>query len=282
MRHLTLPSGASMPVIGLGTFEQLPNRERQDNRVGADIIARALRVGFRHIDSAIYYDTHGEIRQALVETGVPRSDVFITTKVYRDKLAYDDVLTECERSLQELGTGYLDLYLMHWPNNDIPMADTFRAMGRLLEEGSVRDIGVANFTRPNLRKALDAAQVPIAINQVEYHPLLNQQQLLNFCTGHGIQLTAYAPIAQARVLDEPVLQDIGSRLHRSPVQVSLRWLVQKGSSAVPKASSDAHLAANLDLFDWELSDDDMQAIDTMGRDQRFFNWDAVAEFSKDV
>lgn len=282
MQHLTLPSGASMPVIGLGTFEQLPNRERRDNRVGADTIARALRNGFRHIDSAIYYETHDEIRRALLETGVPRADVFITTKVYRDKLAYDDVLSECERSLQELGTDYLDLYLAHWPNNDIPMADTFRAMGRLLEEGIVQDIGVANFTRPNLRKALDATQTPIAINQVEYHPLLNQQALLAFCTEHGIQLTAYAPIAQARVLHEPVLQDIGTRLGKSPVQVSLRWLVQKGLSAVPKASSDAHLAANLDLFDWELSGADMRAIDTMGKNERFFNWDAVAEFSKDA
>lgn len=280
MQYLTLPSGAQMPVIGLGTYEQLP--DYTPARADHEIITRALRIGFRHIDSAIFYETHEDIRRALRETGVERSEVFITTKVYRDKLGYDDVLAECERSLEELGTDYLDLYLVHWPNKDTPMEETFRAMGRRIEEGTVRDMGVANFTRINLRKALDASRTPIAVNQVEFHPLLNQDALLRFCGDNGICVTAYAPIAQARVLDEPVLQDIGEAHGKSPVQVSLRWLVQKGLAAVPKASSDAHLTANLDVFDWELTDEEMRRIDGMGKQLRIFDWDAVGEFSKDA
>ena len=280
MKYLTLPSGAQMPAIGLGTYQQLPDYSK--SVVDCEIIIKALKAGFRHIDSAIFYETHAEIRRALRESGADRSELFITTKVYRNKLGYDDMLAECERSLEELGTDYLDLYLVHWPNRDIPMEETFRAMGRLIEEGSVRDMGVANFTRINLRKALDASQAPIAINQVEFHPLLYQEKLLHFCEANGVKVTAYAPIAQALVMDEPVLQDIGKIHGRSPVQISLRWLLQKGLAAVPKASSEAHLAANLDLFDWELADEEMQRIDAIGKKQRLFDWEEVGEFSRDV
>jgi len=280
MQYLALPSGARMPVIGLGTYEQLPDRGR--NIVGKEILTRALRIGYRHIDSAIFYQNHDEICQALEESNIARSEVFISTKVYRDKLAYDNVLSECERSLQELGTDYLDLYLVHWPNRDIPMEETFRALRRLVEEGTVRDIGVANFTRINLRKALDASGTPIAINQVEFHPYLNQEALRQFCRDNSVNMTAYAPVAQARILEEPVLQRIGANYDKSPIQVGLRWLIQKGLAAIPKASSDVHLAANLDLFDWELTGDEMHQIDSIGKQQRLFNWDEVAEFSKDV
>ena len=280
MEYLTLPSEARMPMIGLGTYEQLPDRSHR--KADHEILVRALQVGFRHIDSAIYYETHEAIRRALQETGTARSEVFITTKVYRNNRGFDDVLAECERSLTELGTDTLDLYLVHWPNQEIPMAETFRAMGRLVAEGTVRDMGVANFTRANLRRALDVSQAPIAINQVEFHPLLNQEKLLGFCRENGVGVTAYAPIAQARVMDEPVLRDIGTTHGRSPVQVSLRWLIQKGLSAVPKASSTAHLAANLELFDWQLTSAEMRQIDGMGKRQRLFDWEAVAAFSTDA
>jgi 2,5-diketo-D-gluconate reductase B len=280
MEHLTLPSGAQMPVIGLGTYQQHPDYSK--SVVDCEIIIRALKAGFRHIDSAIFYETHKEIRRALQESDIDRSEIFITTKVYRNKLGYDDMLAECEKSLGELDTDYLDLYLVHWPNKEIPMEETFRAMGRLIEEGSVRDMGVANFSPSNLRKALDTSQTQIAINQVEFHPLLYQEKLLRFCEENGVKMTAYAPIAQTRVLDEPVLQNIGRAHNRSPIQISLRWLVQKGLSAVPKASSEAHLAANLDLFDWELTDGEMQRIDAIGKNQRLFDWEEVGEFSKDA
>lgn len=280
MQYLTLPSGARMPMIGLGTYEQVSDSIRII--VGNEIITRALRIGYRHIDSAIFYQTHGEISQAFKKSGIARSEVFITTKVYRNKLAYDDVLSECEKSLKELATDYLDLYLVHWPNKDIPMEETFRALGRLVKEGAVRDIGVANFTRINLRKALDASGTPIAINQVEFHPYLNQEALLQFCRSNSINITAYAPIAQARILEEPVLQHIGANYSKSPIQVGLRWLTQKGLAAIPKASSEAHLAANLDVFDWELTGDEMHQIDSIEKQLRLFTWEEVAEFSKDV
>ena len=269
-----------MPVIGLGTYEQLPKGTGR-RRLEDDGIARGLRLGYRHIDSAVYYGNHESIPRALAATGVPRADVFITTKVYRDKLAYDDVLSECERVLTELQTDYLDLFLAHWPSDDIPMAETFRGMARLLDEGLVRDMGVANFTRANLRLALDASPAPIAMNQVEFHPLLYQAPLLEFCHEHDVHVTAYAPIAQGQVLDEPVLQQIGAAHGRSPVQVSLRWILQKGLVAVPKASGDAHLLANLDLFDWTLSAAEVEAIDGIGKKVRIFNWEAVAAFSTD-
>ena len=280
MQYLTLPSGAPMPAIGLGTYEQLPDRRR--HIVGEEIVSRALRLGYRHIDSAAFYQNHGEIGRALAALGLARAEVFITTKVYRDKLAYDDVLAECEGALAELATEYLDLYLVHWPNKDIPMAETFRALGRLVEEGLVRDIGVANFTRINLRRALDATQIPIAVNQVEFHPYLYQEALLRFCRDHAIHLTAYAPIAQTRILAEPVLQRIGAEHGKSPIQIGLRWLLQKGLAAIPKASSQAHLTANLDVFDWALSDDEMAQIDGIEKQLRLFNWEEAAEFSRDV
>jgi len=283
MQYQTLPSGARMPLIGLGTYEELP--DDASHILGHEIMARALRVGYRHIDSAIYYENHDGIRQALVETGIDRSEVFITSKVHRQQLAYDDVLAACEQVLKELDTDYLDLYLLHWPNNDVPMEPSFRALGRLVNEGIVRDIGVANYTRINLRKALDVVEgtgTTIAVNQVEFHAYLNQEALLEFCCAHSIHVTAYAPIAQARILDEPVLQQIAANHDKSPIQVGLRWLIQKGLSAVPKSTSEAHLAANLDVFDWELSGEQMHQIDTIGKRMRIFDWDVVAEFSKDV
>ena len=279
MRHLTLPSGAEMPVIGLGTYEQVaggPNRI-----LGREVLCRALRLGYRHVDSAVFYGNHDEIRRALADTGVARREVFLTTKVYRDKLAHDDVLRECERVLGELGTDYIDLLLVHWPNRAIPMEETFRALGRLVGEGAARDIGVANFTRANLQRALDASQAPIAINQVEFHPYLNQDALYRFCRERGVRMTAYAPIAQAKVLDEPVLREIGARHGKSPIQVALRWLVQKGMSAVPKATSEAHLAAYLDLFDFELDGEEVRGIEGIAARLRIFNWEEAAEFSTD-
>ncbi|NKB67873.1 MAG: aldo/keto reductase [Candidatus Latescibacteria bacterium] len=280
MHYLTLPSGAAMPMIGLGTYEQISSSQR--HIVDKEILLRALRLGYRHIDSAIFYQNHDQIRLALAESGVARPDVFITTKVYRNKLAYDDVLAECERSLAELGTDYLDLYLVHWPNKDTPMAETFRALGRLVEDGVVRDIGVANFTRANLRRALEASQTPIAVNQVEFHPYLYQKALLQFCRDNNVHLTAYAPIAQTRILDEPVLQRIGAAHDKSPIQVGLRWLVQKGVAAIPKASSQAHQAANLDVFDWNLADGEMAQIDGIEKHMRLFDWEEAAEFSTDL
>ena len=279
MRHLTLPSGAEMPVIGLGTYEQVaggPNRI-----LGREVLCRALRLGYRHVDSAVFYGNHDEIRLALADAGVARRSVFLTTKVYRDKLAHDDVLRECERVLGELGTDYIDLLLVHWPNRAIPMEETFRALGRLVGEGAARDIGVANFTRANLQRALDASQAPIAINQVEFHPYLNQDALYRFCRERGVRMTAYAPIAQAKVLDEPVLREIGARHGKSPIQVALRWLVQKGMSAVPKATSEAHLAANLDLFDFELAAEEVRGIEGIATRLRIFDWEDAAEFSTD-
>jgi diketogulonate reductase-like aldo/keto reductase len=280
MQYLTLPSGARMPMLGLGTYEEV--KGDASRILGHEVMARALRVGYRHIDSAIYYENHDGIRQALAETGIDRRDVFITTKVHRQQLAYDDVLAACENALKELGTDYLDLYLLHWPNNDVPMEPSFRALGRLVDQGIVRDIGVANYTRVNLRKAMAVTTTPIAINQVEFHAYLNQDALLEFCREHDIQMTAYAPIAQARILDDPVLQQIANEHGKSAIQVGLRWLIQKGMSAVPKATSEAHLAANLDVFDWELTDDQMRQIETLDKQMRLFNWEEAAEFSKDV
>ena len=280
MQYLTLPSGARMPMVGLGTYEQLT--DGSSRVVGREILCRALRLGYRHIDSAVYYKNHQEIRRALLETGIGREEVFITTKVYRDKLAYDDVLGECERVLGELDSDYLDLLLVHWPNKEIPMEGTFRALGRLLEGGAVRDMGVANFTRANLRKALAASTAPIAINQVEFHPYLNQEALYRFCREHSIQMTAYAPIAQGRIQDEPVLQRIGAQYGKTPIQVGLRWLLQKGMSAVPKATSDAHLAANLEVFDFELSAGQMRQIEGIEKHMRLFDWEEAAEFSSDM
>ena len=265
MQHVTLQSGQKMPMLGLGTFELR-------GAAGAASVKAALDHGYRHLDTALSYDNHAAVGQAIAAAGVPREELFVTSKIPRDELAHDDVLKACQRSLDELQLDYLDLFLVHWPNNEIPLKETLSALARLLDRGRVRHIGVSNFTTWRLQEALDLNLAPIAANQVEYHAYLNQEKLRAHCAAAGVALIAYSPIAGGALLHDPLLGNIAAGHKRNTAQIALRWLLHKGLCPIPRSQSPRRQAANFDLFDWALSAAEIEAIDRIEKTQRVIEY----------
>jgi diketogulonate reductase-like aldo/keto reductase len=247
-----LLSGYSMPVLGLGTWQLAGSTCER-------IVKKAIELGYRHIDTAELYGNESEIGRAI--RGFERGELFLTSKVASAHLRESDVIRACRRSLDRLETDYLDLYLIHWPNDSIPIEETMEGMQYLVEEGWVRSVGLSNFDVERMRHAIAASDVPICNNQVEYHPYRHRREIPEFCREYGITLTAYCPLAKGGVLDDPTLTRIGERYGKSAAQVSLRWLLQKGAIIIPKTGSPEHLKANMDLDGWELSEQDMHEID---------------------
>ncbi|MGM0591735.1 MAG: aldo/keto reductase [Halobacteriota archaeon] len=247
-------AGTDVPALGLGTYRL---RESACTRA----VETALSLGYRQIDTAEFYGNQSAIGTAITNSPVDRSEVFVTTKVWPDHLRYDDVLRVAEEGLSKLGTEYLDLLLVHWPNDSVPIAETMGAMNQLQTDGRVRNVGVSNFSVPQLEAAIRASETPIVTNQVPYHPYNLQQSLLEFCLDADVVLTAYSPLAKGRVTRDDTLAAIGDKYGKSAAQVSLRWLVQQDNvAAIPKASSRRHLEANIDVFDFELTADEMRQI----------------------
>ena len=264
--------GVEIPELGFGTW-QITGRDC------VEAVRDALAAGYRHLDTAAVYDNEAEVGRGLAASGVDRPDVWLTTKVWMDDLDPKPLRRSAERSLSALGTDYLDLLLIHWPNPDVPLARTLEAMAGLRDEGSVREIGVSNFPAGQFRQAIEIGGV--FTNQVEYHPFLGQAKLLSICEQEDAMLTAYAPLAHGKAVDHPVLEEIGRAHGKSPGQVALRWLIeQERVAAVPKASSPERRRENLDVFDFELSQDERARIDALPKDQRDFSpawapdWDA--------
>ena len=251
---MQLPSDHQMPQVGFGTW-------RLWGGEGIAAISAALKIGYRHLDTADMYENHAEVANAMAE--YDRADIFLTSKVRPEDQARDDLIAACERSLQELRTDYLDMYLLHWPNPALPMAGTFGAMAELVERALVRSVGVSNFTVARLRKALDISPVPISNNQIELHPMLRQPELVEFCQGAGVAVTAYCPIARGAVYDNEVIGEIADETGHTCAQVSLRWLLQRGCAIIPRSRDTDHIAENFDLFDWELSADQVSRIDAI-------------------
>ena len=256
MKTVTLASGHEMPLVGLGTWDL---RGRKCKRV----IQEALAIGYTHIDTAWLYKNQRAIGDALREAGADGSEVFITSKVWHTHLRYDDVLENAEETLRDLQKEYLDLLLIHWPSESIPVTETLRAFQRLLDEGKTRSIGVSNFTVEQLEQVQSVSQAPVSVNQIQYFPGKTQPDVLRWCRRHNVVVTAYSPLGKRRVLTEPVLRKIAAGRRKSAAQVALKWLLQQGMVVVPKASSTDHLQENLDLFDWELSDEEMRQIDSL-------------------
>ena len=246
-----LPSGLMMPTVGLGTWD-LRGKE------GQIAIETALAIGYRHIDTAEMYENHEIVGEAISD--YDRAELFITSKVNSPHLHYDDVLSVCDATLLELGTDYLDLFLIHWPNPDVPMQQTFDALAHLVERGKIRDMGVSNFQPHRMHQALEITPHPIANNQVELHPYLWQDELVRLCHHNDVTVTAYAPLARTKVLGDPTIKMLAEKHDVTPAQVSLRWLLQKGCIVIPRSTSEEHLRSNFDLFDFSLSAVDMEAI----------------------
>ncbi len=248
--------GVEVPKLGFGTW-------LVDGEAAYDGVRDALELGYRHVDTARAYGNEREVGRAIADSGVPRDELWLTTKVWRDDAAGGDVERVFVEQLADLRVDYVDLLLLHWPAEP-PLVQTLGAMEELRARGVVRHVGVSNFPSHLLRQALDLA--PIFTDQVEYHPYLPQGAVMHECLEHDVLLTAYSPFAHGYVHDDPVLREIGARHGKSAGQVSLRWLLdQPHVAAIPKASSHERRAENLDVFDFELDDDERAAVAALSR-----------------
>ncbi len=265
MQFHPLPNGQQMPMIGLGTF----NLRDQS---GADAVTAAIELGYTHIDTASGYNNEEIVGLGIRQSGRARQDLFVTTKVGRDDLAAAAVRTSAEASLARLQLDYVDLLLIHWPNLEVPLDETLDVFAQLVDGGKVRTIGISNFIRPRVDKAVELSRLPIAVNQVEYHPHLDQEALRQHCQNHGILLTAYSPLAQGAIVQDETLIAIGAECGKSPAQIALRWLLDKQIAAIPKASSVQHMASNIDLFDWSLSTEQTARINAIETVNRVIDW----------
>ena len=249
--------GIEVPALGLGTW-------RLSGRQCYDAVRTALELGYRHIDTAEMYGNETEVGRAIRESGIDRAAIFLTTKVPPGKLRAAAARRSAEEGLRKLGLPYVDLLLVHWPSAEAPLAETLQTFAALKEEGKTRFIGVSNFNVRLLDEAVARLGADLLCNQVEYHPYLSQRPVLAWLRQHGMMLTAYAPVAKGRAVGDAALAAIGRKYGKSAAQVSLRWLIeQDGVAAIPKASSRAHLEANLAIFDFALSPEDRAAIDRL-------------------
>lgn len=261
---LKLNNGIEMPGIGLGVFQV-------ENGVTADIVKNAIDVGYRSIDTAAIYGNEagvGEgIKQALASTGLKREDLFITSKVWNAGLSYDETVVAYEESLKKLGLDYLDLYLIHWPGKN-KYAESWRALEDLYKAGKIKAIGVCNFNISHLQDLLKSARVIPVINQVEFHPRLQQVDLRAFCEKHNIQLEAWAPLMQGGLLEDQTIAKIAEKYGKSIAQVILRWDIQNGVVTIPKTVSKERMVQNADIFDFNLTENEIQVINAMNLEKR--------------
>ena len=252
-----------IPTLGFGTYD-LNGKDCQKG------VADAIAIGYRHIDTAREYRNEYDVGQGIRDSGIDRDELFITTKIWYSDLVKNKVLNATHDSLRTLQTDYINLLLIHWPNEEVPLKETLQALVDLQRQGKTRLIGVSNFPPTMLKEAIDLA--PVVCNQVEYHPYLGQSALLNIVRQEGALLTAYSPLAQGAVQEDTVLQDIGKQYNKTAGQVTLRWLVQQDNvAAIPKASTHEHRVENFDIFDFSLTDDEMQQIHNLSRRERLVN-----------
>ena len=244
---------ATIPALGLGTYQLLGDTAQR-------LVKAALHTGYRHIDTAQMYENEEAVGSGIKASGVAREEVFLTTKVLPSNLATKSFLPSVEESLQKLNTDYVDLLLIHWPNPEVPVEEYIGELVKAQEKGYTRHIGVSNHTTALLDKVL-ATGANIITNQVEYHPFLNQDKLYSYLRNHTITLTAYSPIAHGKVMGNETLKRIGEKYNKNEVQITLRWLLQQEDVlAIPRSSKEGHMQANFNIFDFELTQDEVQQI----------------------
>jgi 2,5-diketo-D-gluconate reductase B len=252
--------GTRVPVLGFGTW-------LISQADAAEAVRDALEIGYRHIDTARAYENEREVGRGIVDSGVPRDEIFLTTKVPHTDAAPDLVERDAEESLERLGVDHVDLLLLHWPNPDVPLEQTLKAFTKVRDDGRTRQIGVSNFPAGMLRQAIELA--PIFNDQVEYHPFLSQERVLNVGRENDVLVTAYSPLAHGRVPKDPTLQRIGAAHGKTAGQVALRWLLdQPLVSPIPKASSHERRQENFEVFDFELTPEERAEIDALPKDVR--------------
>jgi 2,5-diketo-D-gluconate reductase B len=264
--HSVSANGANIPALGFGTF-RMPDNDVQR------ILPKALDLGFRHVDTAQIYKNEAAVGDVLASSGIPRADIFLTTKVWVDQYKHADFIASVDESLKKLKTDYVDLLLLHWPQSDVPLAERIGALNEVLKAGKVRNIGVSNFNVALMAESVKLSDAPIATNQIEYHPYIDQTKVLNAARKDGISVTAYYLMADGKVPNDAVLKDIGAKHGKTAAQVVLRWAVQQeGVIALSKTATESRLAENYDVFDFALGEDEMQAVHALAKaDGRIVN-----------
>src|SRR5919198_3418877 len=259
--RIRLNNGVEIPRFGLGVYQSPPGKTTQR------IVRYALKIGYRHIDTAYIYGNESDVGKAILESGTQREEVFVTTKLWNtNQVGYDSALRACKESLQRIGLTYVDLYLIHWPvqgnsNNSI---EIWKAMIHLLREGRARAIGVSNFAFHDLKQILDDSDIVPAVNQVEFHPFLYQKDLLSFCKKNGIQLEAYSPLTRGKRLSHPTIMNIAKKyVNKTPAQLLIRWSLQHNLVVIPKSIHEDRILENSQVFDFELRAEDMKLLDSL-------------------
>ncbi|MGG2952647.1 aldo/keto reductase [Geobacillus stearothermophilus] len=257
----TLHNGVKMPWVGLGVYKVKEGEEVRS------AVRTALEIGYRHVDTAAFYENEEGVGRAIRESGIPREQVFVTTKVWNTDQGYETTLKAFDKSLKKLGFDYVDLYLVHWPVKG-KYKETYKALEKLYKDGYVRAIGVSNFQIHHLQDVLADCEIKPMVNQVEYHPRLTQKELLTFCRENGIQLEAWSPLMRGEILSEPTIVEIGKKYGKTPAQVVLRWDLQHGVVTIPKSVTPARIKENADIFDFSLTDEEMKQIDALNLNKR--------------
>lgn len=266
---VTLNNGAEMPWLGLGVFRS------EDGPEVENAVKTALENGYRSIDTAAIYQNEKGIGNAILGSVVAREEIFLTSKVWNSEQGYKTTMAAFEASLEKLQTSYLDLYLIHWPKGQ-KSVETWKAMEELYTKGQIRAIGISNFLVHHLEDFLPECNITPAVNQVEFHPELIQPELLEYCKNKGIQMEAWSPIMKGRVNNIPLIKDLAAKYKKTPVQVVLRWDIQKGVVTIPKSVTPERIISNADVFDFELSHEDMEKINQLDQNKRIgFHPDSI-------
>lgn len=263
MNMITLNNGITIPQLGYGVY-------KVPNDVAVTSTLEALRAGYRLIDTAAFYENEVGVGDAIKQSGIPREEVFVTTKVWNDMHGYENTLQAFEDSLEKLQLDYVDLYLIHWPAPDFDLyIETYRALEKLHKDGKVRAIGVCNFHIEHLQRIIEECDLVPAVNQVECHPYFPQKELKDFCAQHNIYLEAWGPLHQGvELLEDKTILQLASKYERTPAQIVLRWHIQESTIVIPKSVTASRIKENIDVFDFQLSSEDMAIIHGLNRNER--------------
>ncbi len=256
-----LHNGVEMPYFGLGVY-----LSDNDQEV-VDAIQWALEAGYRHIDTASIYKNEEGVGRAIRNNNVSREDIFVVSKVWNSDQGYESTLKAFDKSMQRLQLDYIDLYLVHWPVRG-KYTETWKALEKLYKDGHVKAIGVSNFMQHHLETLMETSEITPMVNQMEFHPYLVQQDLIDFCNTHKIQYEAWSPMMQGKIFELSILDDLAKKYNKTVAQIVLRWNLQKGVITIPKSSKKQRIISNADLFDFELSKKDMNYIDSLDKNQR--------------
>ena len=260
-----LNNAVMIPCLGLGVYQSPPGQTTQR------AVEYALKIGYRHIDTARIYNNESDVGTALRKSGIKREEVFITTKLWNSDHGYDKALRACDESLRRLGLKYLDLYLIHWPVPEI-RNESWQALVQLLKDGKCRSIGVSNYTIQHLTEQFDKSEIAPMVNQVEFSPFLYQKQLLDYCEKNKIRVEAYSPLTQGEKLNHQKIQQIAKRHDKTPAQVLIRWSLQHNLVTIPKSVREERIKENSQVFDYNLTNDDMRILDSLNENFRN-SWD---------